>query len=329
MATIQTVNGPIDTSELGFTSMHEHFMYGFPGHQFDISVDCFKEGRDLPILIEEAKLFKALGYNTIVDCTATDCGRNHLLLKKISEAANINIICVSGWYAEMYSASFYWMGRASMGADIDKEIYDMFVTELTEGIGFTDIKAGLMKVSSSFNRITDYELVFMKAAARVSKDLGHPVTTHADGSTMGLEQAQTLIEYGASPENILIGHMCGSTNVDYLKRILALGVNLGFDRFGIEGFDLMQTPTDKERIATLTGLLKDGYADQIMVGHDTVKIDLGRPFQLSPAAQAFKDRTTPRIFTEHVVPQLLENGVPQSDIDKLTRYNPARFLSQA
>jgi phosphotriesterase-related protein len=307
--------------------MHEHFVYGFPGHQSDKSVDCFREARDLPILIEEARLFKSLGYDTLVDCTVSDCGRDHLLLKKISEAAGINIICVSGWYAEMYAAPAYWIGRASMGADIDREIYDMFVTEAEKGIGFTDIKAGLLKVSTSFNEITEYELHFMKAAARASKDTGRPITTHADGSTMGLEQAQTLIEYGADPQSILIGHMCGCTDTDYLKRILALGVNIGFDRFGIEGFDFMQTPTDGERVTTLTGLLKSGYADQIMVGHDTVRIDLGRPFRLSPAAQKFKDHTTPRIFTEFAVPRLLENGVPQSDIDKMTRHNPARFLS--
>jgi len=327
MATVQTVRGPIDTSELGFTSMHEHFVYGFPGHQSDISVDCFKEERDLPLLIDEARLFKSLGYDTIVDCTVSDCGRDHLLLKKISEAADINIICVSGWYAEMYAAPAYWMGRASMGADIDRELYDMFVVETTKGIGFSDIKAGLLKISSSLNRITEYELHFMKAAARASKEFGLSITTHADGSTMGLEQAQTLLEYGADPQSILIGHMCGCTDTDYLKRILSLGVNIGFDRFGIEGFEFMQTPTDEERIATLTKLLHDGYADQIMVGHDTVRIDLGRPFKLSPAAQKFKDHTTPRILTELVIPRLLENGIPQSDVDKLTRYNPARFLS--
>jgi phosphotriesterase-related protein len=327
MAQVNTVLGPVDVSELGFTSMHEHFIYGFPGHQTDISVDCFKEERDLPVLIEEAKLFKSLGYKTLVDCTVSDCGRDHRILKKIAEAAGINIICVSGWYAEMYAAPAYWIGRASMGADIDQEIYEMFVTEATKGIGFTEIKAGLLKVSSSLNRITEYERHFFGAAARASKDTGRPVTTHADGSTMGLEQARTLIEFGAAPERVLIGHMCGCTDTEYLKRVLATGVNIGFDRFGIEGFDFMMTPTDAERVETLTALLKDGYADQIMLGHDTVKIDLGRPFKLSPAAQKFKDHTTPRVVTEYALPELRARGVPEADIEKLTVKNPARFLA--
>jgi len=327
MATVNTVRGAIDTKELGFTSIHEHFVYGFPGFQFDISVDCFNEERDLPILLQEAQLFKSLGYKTLIDCTVADCGRNPLLLKKISEATGLQIICVTGWYAEMYSTPSYWLGRASMGADIDEEIYLSFVTEITKGIGFTDIKAGLIKVSSSFNRITDYELHFFKAAARASKDLGRPITTHADGSTMGLEQAQTLIEYGADPQCILIGHMCGCTDTDYLKRILALGVNIGFDRFGIEGFEFMQTPSDENRIDTLTVLLNEGYADQIMLGHDLVKTELGRPFVMNPAAQKFRDGITPRIVTERVLPELLSRGIPQSDLDKLTVYNPARFLA--
>ncbi len=168
MSIIQTVTGPIDTSELGFTSMHEHFVYGFPGHQFDISVDCFKEERDMPILIEEAKLFKSLGYDTIVDCTVSDCGRDHLLLKKISEAADIRIICISGWYADMYTATAYWTGRATMGADIDQELYDMFVTEATTGIGFSDIKAACVRYKKvNFICVLYYVCNIESAAKRI------------------------------------------------------------------------------------------------------------------------------------------------------------------
>jgi phosphotriesterase-related protein len=327
MATVNTVTGPVEVSDLGQTSMHEHFVYGFPGHQFDISVDCFQEERDLPVLLKEAELFKSLGYKTLVDATVVDTGRNPALLKKISETVGIHIICVSGWYADMYAASSYWVGRASMGADIDSEIYESYVTETTKGIGFTDIKAGMLKISTSFNQITDYEKHFITACAKASRDTGRPITTHADGSTMGLEQAQLLLEAGAKPERILIGHMCGCTDPEYLKKILSLGVNIGFDRFGIEGFDFMMTPTDEERVATLVALLQDGYADQIMLGHDTVKIDLGRPFQLSPAAQKFKDHTTPRVVVEFVLPRLREAGISDADIEKLMVKNPAKFLT--
>lgn len=327
MKTVNTVLGPLPVSELGVTSMHEHFVYGFPGHQSDTSVDCFREERDLPRLLKTAERFKALGYRTVVDATVADCGRDVELLRKISRQTGLQIICVSGWYAEMYASPGYWVGRQSMGADIAQEIYDMFITETQKGIAGTDIRAGMLKASSSLNAITEYEKVFFRAVGAAQKATGLPVTTHADGATMGREQAELLIGNGAAPHKVVIGHMCGLTDLKYLEGLLALGVNLGFDRFGIEGFDFMKTATDAERVDTLLKLLGLGYEDQIVLGHDTVDIDLGRPFTLSPAARKFKDHSTPAVIHEYVLPRLRQAGITQGQIDKLMVENPAKLFS--
>ncbi len=327
MKTAMTVLGPVPVEELGVTSMHEHFVYGFPGHACDISVDCFKEERDLPRLLKAAELMKQMGYRTIVDATVCDTGRDHLLLKKIAEQSGLNIICVSGWYPEMYASPGYWVGRASMGADIDSEIYETFITETQKGIGGTDIKAGMLKAASSLGAITEYEKHFFRAAGRAQKATGLPLTTHADGATMGMEQAEILIGNGAAPEKVIIGHMCGCTDVGYLKQLLSLGVNLGFDRFGIEGFDFMKTATDEDRVGTLLQLLAAGYENQIVLGHDTVEIDLGRPFQLSAAAQKFKAHSTVRVVHEFVLPRLRQEGVTEGQIEQMLVKNPARLFS--
>ena len=54
----------------------------------------------------------------------------------------------------------------------------MMVTELTKGIEGTDIKAGVIKLASSFNEITPTEEIFFKAAARAQKETGCVIITH-------------------------------------------------------------------------------------------------------------------------------------------------------
>ena len=69
--------------------------------------------------------------------------------------------------------------------------------------------------------------------------------------------------------------MCGSTNLDYHLRTSETGVYIAFDRIGIQG--MVGAPMDSERVKTIVALVKQGYADRIMLSHDTVNFWLGRP----------------------------------------------------
>ena len=54
----------------------------------------------------------------------------------------------------------------------------MMVTELTKGIDGTDIKAGVIKLASSYQQITPMEETLFKAAARAQKETGCVIITH-------------------------------------------------------------------------------------------------------------------------------------------------------
>ena len=101
---------------------------------------------------------RAYGINTIVDATTNECGRNVRFLKKISDMTGMNIICSTGYYFQAESAYAYWNFRRGF-ANIEEEIYEMMVTELTKGIEGTDIKAGVIKLASSFNEIAPTDLL--------------------------------------------------------------------------------------------------------------------------------------------------------------------------
>ncbi|WP_315308090.1 phosphotriesterase-related protein [Pseudoramibacter alactolyticus] len=243
---INTVLGPVKAKDLGKTLMHEHLIYGFCGFQGDSTLGGFDE---LRCIKDNMKWLTPLrdqyGFKTIVDATNNECGRDPWFLAKMATILNLNIICSTGYYYEPASAYMYWKFRSGF-ADVETEIYEMMKTEMTEGIGNTGIKAGVIKLATSNGEITPFEEKFFKAAARTSRDIDATIITHTELGTMGPEQAKLLTENGVNPKNISIGHMCGNTDIDYHERVLQYGVFDCFDRFGLEG-DLFHTPTDRRR----------------------------------------------------------------------------------
>ena len=322
--TINTVAGPISPEQLGSTLMHEHFLYGFAGWQADCTVGRYREDAymaDCLEMISEAKTY----VNTIVDATTNECGRNPRFLKKLSDQTGFNIICSTGYYFEDESSYAYWKFRKGF-ADIQTEIYDMMATELTKGIDGTDIKAGVIKLGTSYGRITPMEEIFFKAAARAQRETGCVIITHTQLGTMGPEQAQLLISEGADPKKIAIGHMCGNTDVDYHEQVLQQGVYVNLDRFGLEG-DLFHTPTDSERTDLIVKLVARGWGDKILLGHDFVKVNLGRPVVMNDfMKQAFAHVSITDI-KDRVMPWLAERGISRKQIQAFLLDNPRAIFS--
>lgn len=322
---INTVLGPIEAKDLGKTLMHEHLIYGFCGFQGDYTLGGFDE---LLCIRENMKWLTPLkekyGFRTIVDATNNECGRDPFFLAKMATIMDLNIICSTGFYYEPASAFMYWKFRSGF-ADVETEMYEMMRTELTKGIGNTGIKAGVIKLASSANQITPFEEKFFRAAARNNRETGATIITHTEAGTMGPEQAKLLIDNGANPKDIAIGHMCGNTDLDYHERVLQYGVFDSFDRFGLEG-DLFNTPTDEERCDVIAALLDKGYEDQILMSHDSVTVELGRPRPVPKDDLDFMAHANILNIPNRVIPMLKERGVTDAQLDKIFIANPAKVL---
>jgi phosphotriesterase-related protein len=321
---VETVCGPVPANELGKTLIHEHFVFGYPGFQGDVTLGPLRFEEALGAGVAIAQKMMAHGIQTVVDPTPNDCGRNPELLRRISEATGLNIICATGYYYEGEGATPYFKFRQLLGT-AEEEIYDMFMAEITNGIADTGIKPGVIKLASSKNRITEYEKMFFRAAARAQKETGIVIITHTQEGTMGPEQAAYLLEHGADPQKIVIGHMCGNTDPEYHKKTLQYGVYIAFDRFGIQG--MVGAPTDEERIRTLLVLLREGFADKIMLAHDTVNIWLGRPPQLpEPFAALMSNWHVEHVF-QNIIPALTKEGVTEEQLEQMFVKNPATLFA--
>jgi phosphotriesterase-related protein len=85
-----------------------------------------------------------------------------------------------------------------------------------------------------------------------------------------------LTSLGVPAHRIIVGHCCGSSDRDYLQRILDAGAYVGLDRFGNEFIR-----PDTKRVELLLGLAKSGARDQIIISHDSSCCVYG---QVAPAA---------------------------------------------
>ncbi len=323
MTRINTVTGPIAAAELGRTLVHEHFAFGYPGFVGDLTLGAPDRTEAVRVGVAAAGRVQAHGVQTVVDVTPNECGRNPELLNEISGRTGLQIICATGFYYEGEGAPAYFKFRSAF-VDAVEEIYEMFMKELTVGIGNTGIRAGVIKLASSKGQITDYERMFFRAAARAQKETGVPIITHTQEGSMGPEQADLLISDGVDPARILIGHMDGNTDVNYHLATLSRGVSIGFDRYGLQG--LAGMPMDSARNALVIGLASLGYTTQIMLSHDTVNLWLGRPLVFpEPVMQLVRNWHVGHIF-ENVIPALREGGISEQQVSQILERNPARLF---
>ncbi|KZZ85731.1 phosphotriesterase family protein [Bacillus sp. SJS] len=322
---LETVTGAITADELGKTLIHEHFLFGYPGYSGDLTLGGMNTKEALETAETIALSLRSFGVETVVDPTPNECGRNPEFLKEVSDRTGLQIVCATGYYYEGEGATPYFKFRQQLGTAED-EIYEMFMTELTEGIGETGVKAGVIKVASSKDHSTPYEEMFFRAAAKAQKETGAVILTHTQEGTMGPEQAELLISEGASPEKIVIGHMCGNTDPAYHRRVLERGVYIGFDRFGLQG--IVGARPDAEKIETLSVLLKEGYGNQILLSHDTVNIWLGRPPEIpEPIAVQLRNWHPVHLF-ENILPKLNDRGFSEEMLENLFTKNPQQLFFQ-
>lgn len=320
MTRINTVLGPVSANELGVTLMHEHLVFSYLGWECDALSPPYDREVAADVCIKELREAKGLGLKTLVDATATDMGRDVELQKIVSEKLGINIICATGFYTEKYGKAGYFKFR-SMNYDIVAELCETLVKEITQGIGDTGVKAGVIKVATGHARISSYEEKVLRAAARAQKETGVPIITHTEGGTMGPEQADLLISEGADPTRIVIGHMCGNSDLNYHVSVLEKGVNIAFDRLGID----ILFP-DKLRKACLMGLIGIGYIDKILLSQDCWAYRLGRPFEFSEAAKPLLANWTYVHIFKDIIPALKDAGVSQDKINTLMVENARRLF---
>jgi phosphotriesterase-related protein len=316
MKTINTVTGSVSTDKLGTTLMHEHLLIGWSGWELDCKAPRFERKSALKYSVARLKELKDLGLGTFVDPCPNDIGRDPVFMAEVADAAGVNIVCATGLYKEDLGNTPYFKQRS-----ID-EISEVYVTELTEGIGETGVKAGVIKCATGKDRITDYEDKCLRAAARAAKATGAPITTHTDEGTMGREQLDLFASEGLDLSRVIIGHSCGASDLKYHTDMLDRGCYLGFDRFGLDFLH-----PDRLRLAALIGLVGVGFEKQLVLSHDSVACWKGKGLpEMDAKTRKLIENWNPTHIFKNIIPALKKAGVSDQKVNAMMVDNPRRYF---
>jgi len=312
---VQTVTGDLPLDQLGATLIHEHVVTGMPGWDTDPNAPRWKRHEMLQVAKDKIAEMQAAGIQAMVDPCPSDLARDIEFCAEVSQATGFPIVAAAGLYNEAFGLTAYWKLREMTGGDVVEEMCAAFVHELTEGVGASGVRPGIIKVATGSGAVTDYERCVFEAATRAALETGVPIITHTDDGVLGEEQQQMFAEHGLPAHRAIIGHSCGSNDHDYHWRLVEGGTYVGFDRFGLEAIN-----SDENRARSMLKLIERGAASRLVVAHDTVWCWLGRPFPPNPIWR-------PSRFSEDVVPMLKAGGATDAHIDEILIENPRRYFA--
>ena len=314
MASVNTVLGPVDSDDLGFTLSHEHIILSAAGvrHTYPELVD--REGiiEDGIVALREAY---DEGVRTIIDVTTFDLGRDVEVMQRVAQGSGVNVVPCTGNHLAVPRA--FWFAPPDM-------IAKLFIREIEEGIEDTGVKAGIIKVASDAGGVTEREEIVLRAAARAQVRTGVRISTHTwSPDRVGEQQVRILQEEGVDLNRVYIGHSNDDTNIEYLLGLLEQGVWLGLDRY--PGGRTPGTPNWEQRTEVAKQLIDAGYAHRIMLSHDS-SVPRTMP---TPESQEDRRQFNPDgylFITRRVLPRLRELGALEADVQQIMVENPRRFF---
>jgi phosphotriesterase-related protein len=315
---VQTVQGSVDADELGVVLAHEHVRFRDEAVANEWP-DRYDAGSELDAAIEAVSAASARGVRTIIDPTAMFGGRDVRFMKQVAEQSGVRIVPCTGIYSYDYLPQYF------ANRDIDT-MADHFVSDIERGIQGTNIRAAFIKCAADAAGVTENVEKLHRACARASVQTGTPIMAHSmPAAGTGPRQVEIFKDEGVDMARVQIAH-CGDTDdVAYIERLIAEGVYVGLDRYGIEMF----LPIDK-RNATAAELLRKGHAERLIISQDYCATIDWYPIELRPAFEergAIRNWSMTLVFDE-VVPALREQGaLDDAAFDTIFVENPKRWLT--
>jgi predicted metal-dependent phosphotriesterase family hydrolase len=310
MVHVQTVLGPIDPADLGFTLPHEHTqiaLWHIPDRW-----DYWQLTRDEPLILEELGAFREAGGRSLVDLTPAGVGRDPVWLAGLARASGLHIVMGCGWYRESYYPAETLIDRRTVD-----DLADELVREATDGLADTGIRPGIIgEIGTDKPWVSAPEERVHRAAARAARRTGLAITTHAVLSPVGLDQLRIFEEEGADPTRVVIGHADSYPQIDHFLAIVERGASVQFDFLGMT-FTPAERHGEPRIVELLCELLGRGHLEQILLSQDVCHDS--QLTRYGGNGYTYLART--------FLPRLREAGVTDAEIETMTVANPRRLLT--
>ncbi|WP_141309848.1 phosphotriesterase family protein [Streptomyces spinoverrucosus] len=298
MSTLRTVLGDVLPEQLGVCDAHDHLFLStplLPGQGL----------RDAAAARAELAAFRAQGGGGVMQWTPYGLGRRAADLPALARESGVHVVAATG----LHQAGHYGEGTLER---LRGRLAEVFVAELTEGIGASGVRAGFVKVAAGFHALDAHARWTMAAAAEAHHATGAPVAVHLELGTGALDVLDLLCgELGMPPDRVILGHLNRSPDFVVHHQAAEAGAYLAFD-----GPSRAHHATDWRMPNAVRALAEAGFTDRLLLGGDTTTAG-ARSVSGGPGMPYLLRRVRPR----------LEMAVGVQVVERMLTENPARAFS--
>lgn len=297
---IRTVLNDLVPGALGVTDSHDHLFFRSAALPKEQELD------DEAAAAAEVRAFADAGGQAIVQWTPHGLNRRADLLPGISTSTGVAIVAATG----LHRREHYQDGYVDK---IQDELAEIFVRELTIGIGDTQVRAGLIKIAGGFHVLDAHAHLVMRAAAEAHHATNAPIAVHHElGSAADAVLDLLVDELDVHPAAVILGHLNRFPDHRAHLELARRGAWLAFD-----GPSRANNATDPRLMDCLAALVDAGYGDRLLLGGDTTSARARASTGEGPGMPYLLTHLRPRI-TQYF----------GSDVsDNVFRNNPARAFA--
>jgi phosphotriesterase-related protein len=338
-----TVSGPVATSELGITLMHEHLVNDCrcwwnppreperahlataPVHSGILGAlrldpfanldNCALD--DHRLAIAELLPFKAAGGRTVVDPTCRGIGRDARKLRAIADATGLQIVMGSGYYLQ----TSHPPSMKPMSIDA---IADEIVSEAHVGVDGTNVKIGLIGEIGVSSEFTSEEEKSLRGAAQAHRRTGLPLMVHLPAWYRYGGRVLDVVEqeHGDLTHTVLCHMNPSGEDVGYQIALAKRGAFIEYDMVGMDYWyadQQVQCPSDEDNARAIRRLIDLGYLEKLLLSQDVfLKMMLTRYGGFGYA-----------YVVTHFAARLRRHGVGDAQIHTMLSDNPRRVFGTA
>ncbi|MET9524615.1 phosphotriesterase family protein [Streptomyces coeruleorubidus] len=298
MSAVRTVLGDVPPGELGVCDAHDHLFFGSPRLPG-------RELRSVAAARAELVAFREQGGGAVVQWTPYGLGRRAADLPPLSRETGVHVVAATG----LHQAVHY---DEDTLAGLRGRLADVFVSELTEGIGASGVRAGLVKVAGGFHALDAHARWTMTAAAEAHHATGATVAVHLELGTGALDVLDLLCgELGVPPHRVVLGHLNRSPDLVVHRQAAESGCYLAFD-----GPSRAHHATDWRMPDAVRALVDAGFGDRLLLGADTT----------TAAARSVGGGRGMPYLLRRVRPRLV-HAVGEDLVGRILRENPGRAFA--
>jgi phosphotriesterase-related protein len=311
---VQLTDGTVEVSALGKTLIHEHVLVGMPGWNLDLKAPKFIRSEAMARAVDRIQELHAYGCNSMIDPCPMDIGRDAEFIAEVAQRSGINIVCATGVYNEFEGMPYTFR---TMPAE---DILELYVKEITEGIGDTGIKAGVIKIATH-GEPTEYERKMISVATQASLLTGAPIISHTQLASHGHDQIDIVESCHGHANCMVVGHSGDRDDQEYQASLAKRGAFVGLDRFGLD-FLL----PDDARMKNLMQLVAAGLREHVVISQDYPVCLLGR---FGVDLERFAPNWGITHIFKSIIPRLKEMGLTDEDVETILVSNPRQLFANA